>query len=114
MKLAQRLQKGAPAAAAIVLVKGKMLQKYQQAKYGAVPCLRHADLTLLAAPVFVEPFPQRVENRTGQRIVGPALVIDAALQRAVRSNETIQCFRDIAIDHTRNLHGGLVDRRREE
>ena len=53
-------------------------------------------------------------NRAGQRIVGTALVIDAALQRTVRADQAVQRFQDVAIDHTRNLHGGLEDVEGEE
>jgi len=114
MKLAQRLQKRASAAAPAVLIEGKMLQKDQQAKHVGISRFRHAEFPLLAASVFIEPSLKRVEDCSGQRISGPALVMDAALQGAVSTNQAIQRLRDIAIDHAGYLHGRLEDRFGEE
>ena len=59
MKLAQCLQKGAPAAAPVVVIQGKVLQEDQQAKHVGIARLRHAEFPLLAVPVFVERAPAR-------------------------------------------------------
>jgi len=87
-----------------------MLQKHQQPKHVGIASLRHAEFSLLTAPVFVKPPLERAEDRSGQRIIGSALVMDAALQRAVGANQAIQRLQYIAIHYARNLHRGLEDR----